>query len=256
MPQMLPLLWSLSNGDVKALSAATPPTSKAQLELAIYLLRQLRVQEATDVFISVDARERRIRDETGSFLQALINSGMVDLARRLWVETITDDRQAQDALVWNGSFEADPVRALSQFDWSLTGNRFAKVAVDNANAHTGSRSLRVSFNGIDTTRLENEIRQLVVVQGGKRYRLECYVRTKDFDSPEGPRLVVTAANAEIASSQLVAQGSADWHAIAVEFTAPAGAKSVNISIRRIPKFSYDDPTKGTVWFDDFVLKEQ
>jgi len=32
--------------------------------------------------------------------------------------------------------------------------------------------------------------------------------------------------------------------------------AVLISIKRKPKFSYDEPTRGTVWFDDFSLKEQ
>jgi hypothetical protein len=26
-----------------------------------------------------------------------------------------------------------------------------------------------------------------------------------------------------------------------------------IGIKRKPKFSYDDPTRGTVWFDDFSI---
>ena len=28
-----------------------------------------------------------------------------------------------------------------------------------------------------------------------------------------------------------------------------------ISIKRKPRFSYDEPTRGTVWFDDFSMKQ-
>jgi hypothetical protein len=28
-----------------------------------------------------------------------------------------------------------------------------------------------------------------------------------------------------------------------------------VTVRRLPKFSYDEPSRGTIWLDDFTLTE-
>jgi hypothetical protein len=50
--------------------------------------------------------------------------------------------------------------------------------------------------------------------------------------------------------------SDDWQKLTVSFVAPANQAAVTLAIVRIPKFSYDDPTRGTIWFDDFTLVER
>src|SRR5581483_8255125 len=102
-----------------------------------------------------------------------------------------------------------------------------------------------------------EIKQLIVVQPQARYRLEFYVRARDFDSPEGPRLTIahSRTGAEIAASAPLAQGSYDWQLVRLEFAAPADWGALVISLQRQPKFSYDEPTRGTLWLDDFTVTE-
>jgi hypothetical protein len=75
--------------------------------------------------------------------------------------------------------------------------------------------------------------------------------------------VITSATSPdwIAASEPIARGSGDWQRLAVEFAAPpspngAGMSAVFVSIKRKPKFSYDEPTSGSVWLDDFTVKEQ
>jgi hypothetical protein len=55
-------------------------------------------------------------------------------------------------------------------------------------------------------------------------------------------------------------GSTSWQRVALEFTAPAegqpGVSAVYVMIQRIPRYAYDDPTRGTVWLDDFVMREK
>jgi hypothetical protein len=43
--------------------------------------------------------------------------------------------------------------------------------------------------------------------------------------------------------------------VTLEFVAPADWGALLLTIKRIPKFSYDDPTRGTLWLDDFSLTE-
>jgi tetratricopeptide (TPR) repeat protein len=254
----LDLVWRASRGNVSAVEAVSGSDPRARLVLAQFLLKQSKPSEAASVFSSVDRSDRIASvPESSAVLNSLIAVGRFEIARDLWFEIVGGDRPP--ALIWNGGFESDISKSFPQFDWSLNRSDYARLALDADVAHSGSRSLRLEFTGRDTTVLDNEIKQLVLVRPRARYTLECYVRTNDLKTPEGPRLVVTdTASKWIAASEPVAQGSADWRQLAVEFEAPEGAGSaaaVLVSIKRKPKFSYDDPTRGVVWFDDFAMKE-
>ena len=151
------------------------------------------------------------------------------------------------------------VKNFSQFDWTFGRSEYARLTIDTSRPHSGSRSLKIEFLSRDTTELKDEIRQLVVLRPGARYRLECYVKSEGLAAPEGPRLVVTDKSSNwIAQSDPIALGSNDWKLLSVEFVAPKVAdasSAVYISIKRKPKYDYDEPTRGALWFDDFTMKE-
>jgi tetratricopeptide (TPR) repeat protein len=261
LPGTLDLLWRASRGDVNAVQTTAGTSPKARLTLAQFLLKVSRSAEAESVFGSIDRAGRLASStESSAFLNALIATGELGPARDFWSDLAGADRQS--TLVWNGGFELDLLKNFPQFDWSFGRSEYARFAIDTAVAHSGSRSLRIEFAGRDTTQLDNEIKQLVPVRPGARYTLECYAKTSELETPEGPRVVVanSASSAWIAASEPVAHGSGDWQRLAIDFVAPQSASgptsAVFVSIKRKPKFSYDEPTRGTVWFDDFSLKEQ
>jgi hypothetical protein len=261
LPGTLDMLWRASRGDDNAVETITGPNPKARLTLAQFLLKASRPTEAARVFGGIDRAGRLASStESATFLNSLIAAGELIPARALWSELVGADRQS--TTVSNGGFETDVLKDLAQFDWSFGRNEYARFAMDTAVAHGGSRSLRIEFVGLDTAQLDNEVRQLVLVRPGTRYSLECYTKSRELETPEGPRLVVTSnASPEwIAASEPVATGSSDWRRLAVDFVAPQNTSgttsAVYLSIKRKPKFSYDEPTRGTVWFDDFALKEQ
>ena len=83
------------------------------------------------------------------------------------------------------------------------------------------------------------------------------MKARDFVSPEGPRLVIahSRTSAEIARSAPIAEGIYDWQRVTLEFVAPADWGALLLTIKRTPKFSYDEPTRGALWLDDFTLSE-
>jgi hypothetical protein len=99
---------------------------------------------------------------------------------------------------------------------------------------------------------------LIVVRPGARYQLECYAKTDSLITPEGPRVAIITNNSliEIAASGPIPAGTSDWQRIVLNFAVPPDARALCIKIKRIPRFAYDDPTKGTIWLDDFKLIEQ
>jgi len=253
-PGALDLVWQASRENVNAVRSVCEDNPKAKLALAQFLLVKSKPVEAAEVFNSIDrASLVSAATDSSAFLNGLIAAGKLETARDLWSDLVGVDRGA--SLIWNGGFESDIQRSFSQFDWSFNRSEYARLSIDPASPHSGSHSLKIEFVGRDTTSLDNEIRQLVAVTPGARYVLECYFRTEGFEGPEGPRIVVTDdASTWIAASEPVPAGSSDWRRLSLEFVAPQKG-AVVISIKRKPKFSYDEPTLGTVWFDDFSMKQ-
>ncbi|MGA9773183.1 MAG: tetratricopeptide repeat protein [Blastocatellia bacterium] len=256
LPSTLELIWRVSGGRLDAVNALAGDRPESKLLLARFLLNQSRVAEAGSVFNSIDVKARLAIPESSAFIDSLIVKGDITLARYLWASTLSANDTTQS--IWNGGFESDVVKGFAQFDWTISRNDYVRPAIDSGTFHNGLRSLRLDFAGRDTTRLDGEIKQLAVVRPGARYRLECYAKTDAFQTPEGPRVVVAniTLQSEIAASDAIAAGTNDWRRISIEFVAPQSAQSILIRIKRVPRFSYDEPTKGTVWFDDFTLTEQ
>src|SRR5262249_2530655 len=154
------------------------------------------VAEAATEFGKVDRRARFDTPEGSEFLASLIKIGYPELARSLWTELVSPGN-TQRPLMWNGGFESDVVAGFFNFGWTIVSNDFARISIDDGAAHSGSRSLRIDFAGRDTARLDGEIKQLIVVRPGAHYRLGCYVKTQELETPEGPRLVVVDQNSQI-----------------------------------------------------------
>jgi tetratricopeptide (TPR) repeat protein len=251
------LLWDLSGGKIEALEAATGSKQESRIELAHFLLRQSRVAEAARVFAQVEREVKLRSSEAAAFLNALIPLGEVELARKLWAELVTGKRENNWALIWNGEFESSLVANFPQFDWMIRNSKYAAISIDPSLGRNSSHSLRIDFAGLDTTTLNDEFRQLLLLRPGARYRLEYFVRAKNLATPEGPRITIasSALNSPVAVSPAVPAGTYDWQPVIVEFTAPPQVKLVEIRLQRTPKFSYDEPTSGTFWLDDINLTE-
>lgn len=259
----LDLVWRASGGNVDALAYVSGDDPKVKLKLARFLLQQSRVTEAVAVLGGVDRSERLASPDSPAFLNSLMAAGQFDVARGLWSSLVGVDAAGAlrpEGLIWNGGFESDILKDFSQFDWSFAPSEYARLNIDATTSRSGSRSLRIIFGGRDTTNLANAIKQLVVVQPGASYRIECFVKTSDLVTTEGPTIVVTGFGSGelIAASDPVAAGSSDWRLLSVVFRAPpsksGNSSAVHVSIQRKPKYAYDEPTKGSVWFDEFTMR--
>ena len=260
LPITLDMIYRASGGNFAAVESITPPDSRSRLALSAYLLKQTKVSEAARVFDSVDRNARLASNESPAFINGLIAQEQIEMARALWVNLVGGDTDASQyrALIWNGSFETIAPAELAQFDWAISSSNFARIAVDAAYARTGARSLRIDFLNRDTTRLDGEVKQLIPVRAGARYRLSCFVKTDGLVTTEGPRIAVEErkTSKSIVESEAIAADSKDWTPLTVDFIAPAGTTALIIKIKRVPRFSYDEPMRGSIWLDDFTLTEQ
>ncbi|HEX5083188.1 MAG TPA: hypothetical protein VFY40_14175 [Blastocatellia bacterium] len=271
LPNAIDTLWRSSNGSLDALRSFAGDDAEILLAVVKFLTIQKMFAEASAVFNSIDQQQKAHSPRSAELVNALMRAGQFDLARTTWIELmnavrlddtsnvqteIPPENPQAATLIWNGGFEMDEVKGLNQFDWALRPNRFAWVAIDRSVARTGGRSLKVAFSGLDTTRLRDQVQQTLVLRPGASYQLECYAKAQELVTPEGPRIAVIGQDSLLGASAPVIADSDDWQKLAVNFVTPANQGVVILAVVRIPKFSYDDPTRGTIWFDDFTLIER
>jgi len=259
-PEYFPLardiVWEQSQHDAEAVIAITPGNVKARVATAHFLLEKSRPVESAAVFRQAAAPELLAERESAGYLSGLIAAGEIDTARELWLWLFERGGKTAESFrrrIENGGFESDILLDWTQFDWSLNTNKFAQISIDPGIAHGGERSLRLDFLGRETTRLDQEITQLMIVEPRVRYRVTYFVRTDGLRAPQGPRVVISPrASAEwIAASEPAPAGTNDWQQQTLEFIAPGPA--VVLAIKQKPGFSYEDPTYGSVWYDDFEV---
>lgn len=253
----LDLLWRATGGDMAALERVVGDGAKAKLTFAEFLTERQLFEAAARAFSTSDRNSRLQAQETGRVLDAFLKANQWEWADRLWRDTVTAGNEPDNSLMWNGSFEHSPRKGLTQFDWQLNNNRFAKLAIQEG-GKSGQRALRLAYLGVDTTRLENEARHLIYLQPGATYRLECFAKPEQLVTDEGPQIAILRAdNREVlAASVPVSTAANAWQLLAVDFVVPADAAAVMVTIRQIPRYRYTEPTQGAIWFDDFSLKAQ
>ena len=259
LPPAIETIWRSSDGSLDALKSFAGDDTEAMLTVVKFLTAQNLIAEAGAVLNSIDKQAKAHSPQSPELIVALMRAGQFDLARATWVElmtTIRPDAQAPVALIWDGGFELNAVEGLNQFNWAIRPNTVARITIDRGFARTGGRSLKVAFSGLDTTTLSDQVQQTIVLRPGAGYYLECYAKAKDLITPEGPRIAVIGQSGLIGESRPVTAESNDWQRLTISFIAPANQAAATLAVVRTPKFSYDDPTRGTIWFDDFKLVER
>lgn len=255
LPTILPLLWRATSGNLSAVESVAGNDSQARLTFAEFLTEQKQFEGAAQVFSQTDRNHRLQLPQTGRILDAFLKAGQWQEADALWRDTMANESNA--SLLWNGHFEISPRKGLTQFDWQLANNSYARLVVQPG-GRSDKKALRVGYLGLDTTRLDREAQHLAVLQPGRLYRLECFAKPEKLITDEAPEIAILRAdNRElIAASAPVSTAVNDWQLLAVDFAVPSDLPAVIVTIRQIPRYRYTEPTRGAVWFDDFNLKAQ
>jgi tetratricopeptide (TPR) repeat protein len=255
-PGAYDVLWQITDKQLPPLRTVAGNKYAAQMALLNFLAEQGLFEEAAQLFKSVDHAKASQDHVTAQFINTLIQRRQIALAHTTWLELVGKGKLPEGEAIWNGGFEMDLVRPLSHFDWNLSESKFARCALESGRGRNGSKAVKVGFLGKDTTVLSSEVFQLVVLKPGAQYRLEAFAKAANLISPEGPRLAIKKGGEILATSSPVASGSGAWQHLRVEFVAPSEPAAMSVAIVRVPKYAYDEPTSGTIWFDDFSLREQ
>jgi hypothetical protein len=251
LPTAFDLLWQAAGRNADLLNRLAAGRPAAQFALAQFFAEQSLFAEAVAVFQRLDPEIRFKDARTPAFLTQLINAKQFVAAHALWLNLLG---QRANAGLWNGGFELETPASFHHFDWRLGKTAYARISLDQRQPHAGKTALKIVFTGRDTTRVDGEIEQLLVLRPGAEYELACYAKTAELVTTLGPQAAIYHAGALLAASELLPPGTSDWQRLTVNFTAPPAGEPVSLRIVRRPKYAYDEPTLGTVWFDDFQLR--
>jgi hypothetical protein len=262
LPEALSLLWQAGEGQLPLLLTLAGEDPGRTLALANFLAQQEQYEAAAELYAGLMATPTAAgalnssSQQRGELLTRLLKAGRIELAAKLWARLFAQEQPWGAGTIWNGGFERPQQLGLTQFDWNFSLNPRVRVGISADQAYQGQHALKLVYLGKETTRLEQEVQQLVLLEAGRSYRLDCLVKTAQLQAPDGPQVAVLLAADKtiLAASPVIANGTQDWQPLRVEFTAPPGGLTpALITLRQTPKFSYTEPTHGTVWFDDFHL---
>jgi tetratricopeptide (TPR) repeat protein len=262
-PQIFNLAWQVYGGEAAAMQRAVGTDAAARGALASYFAGRGRTDDALNLWSSLSTPEKSAQREVGEGLMSALMSAKRYRAALGLFSDLSGEAGAgvESGQFQNGGFENEMGSAggaaANPFGWQLKSVSQAQIALDQRNRHTGSRSLRVTFNAPDVFNFDN-ISQLVVVEPSTQYRFECYVRTDDLKSAGTPviGIVDSTDGSVLATSAPVPAGKNDWQALTVDFKTTAKTEAVTVRTARAPCAMEGSvcPIFGTIWYDDFNLQ--
>jgi len=153
----------------------------------------------------------------------------------------------EDNLVVNGDFSLDILNG--GFDWLYVDRTGVRALLDASEAHQGSRSLSLNFEGPPVS--DAGIQQLIPVHGATTYDFSAYYKSTDFEGVGGPQIVLRDAytGAPLFASDPLT-GADFWKEVHSRITIPESTSLLSLVIERFPAGS---PIRGKLWLDDFQL---
>jgi hypothetical protein len=139
-------------------------------------------------------------------------------------------------------------------DWRVIPVQGAAVSEDPSVGVTGSKSLRIEFNG--TQNLEYaHVLQYVPVSPNTVYTFSAYMRAQGITTDSGPRFEVLDAfdPSKLFVSTENVTGTSDWSAHQLEFKTGADTRLLIVKIARSASRKFDNQLAGTIWIARVTL---
>jgi len=191
----------------------------------------------------------------------LWRSGRAAESRREWTRIAEhcrrfnpkDTRPDPANLVWNAGFEVDPL--AGSLDWQLNKSKEPRVLTARGHAASGSRALRLEFDGKNNP--EGSFASVVVPVEPGDFQAVYKMRVDKVTSDQGIYLSVNDAvsGKALAKTEAVA-GSSEWHEMGADFQVETQTKAVRLSFRRNKSWKIDSLIGGTVWIDDVSVRRR
>jgi O-antigen ligase len=236
----------------EVLAHGLPPGRRAAEAYMRHLIAGDRVG-TKEVWIWITARalgdDRLVRE----YLEYLFGKREYQTAAYAWARYLGP--RGNGYLEWNWVFNGDFESALSDsaFDWRIGARDGVVAAEDTQVAHTGSRSMRIHFEGKENLDY-NDVGQVAFVKPG-HYRFEAYVRTDGITTDRGVGFHIydreSSSHLDLRTEELT--GTHDWKRLDRVVVVPRETRLLAIEVSRQPSMKFDNQIRGTVWIDSVKL---
>jgi tetratricopeptide (TPR) repeat protein len=253
----LQLCWRAIGDANRILDQALPRRPDLYLSFLRLLISKQEVAAAENVWNHLIALNQEFSTKLAfPYFRFLIAKQEVAVAQTAWQQLAVVDHSLQpylpsrENLIVNGGFEENVLNG--GFDWWYESNAHAALAIDTSEFYDGTRSLSVTFDGLNPA--DAGILQFVVVKPNTGYEFSAQSRTEDIQSASGPRFSIVDAytNASyVLTDDLL--GSNPWHQQQARFQTGPKTNLVLLKIVRQPPAPL---IRGQLWIDDLRLVEK
>jgi hypothetical protein len=252
-----------ANPDIdEILNQLLPPRQSAYVEMINEAVSENQLAAAKAIWARLLTLHPRLEMRDFERLVAeLLAVGEYDEARRVWDQGTTTVNlppllESQGSVVWDPSFESDVNRY--SFAWQFKPiEQGVSIGFDKTEKHSGSQSLRLSFDGQHNPDLEAAC-TLAVVQPATVYRFSGWIKTKNVTTEYGVgfRLHPYGISGGPVVNTRQIYGNNPFTMIEQTWTTGPDIHRVVICITREPSDNPDVRISGTAWVDDVNLVPQ
>lgn len=261
-PALVPLAasrtWHATGDMNRVLTEVLPATRDAYISA----LKVFVEEGATDSALAVWKRLVNLRQPfalsiVNSLVEQLIGAQRVAEAHVAWQQALVSSGSVPAGtqsfpLVTDGGFERNSTNG--GFDWRTYVAPGVEYDFDSTVAHSGSRSLRITFSGTSNFNF-TQVMQFVPVQPRTAYRLSAYIRTESLTTDSGIRLIVLhpggPGTPDVFSDN--SNRSQPWTLTEMQFTSGPEAGVIEIHLWRFPSAKLESKIRGSAWVDDVAL---
>jgi len=254
------LLCKRVEPDVNAvLDRVFPNSQTAYLSVISALTEQQQTDQALVVWSRLAALHPHFPlPESFPLIEVLIHKLQMAQAQRVWdqalaIAGVSRPADTPNSLVWDGGFESN-----------VNGGGFAwrypvfiggvQVTLDSKEKHSGSRSLRLTFNGLSNVNF-SDVCQYVPVQPSTTYRFSSWVRTDALSTDQGVRFALHSISNSVNSISWTddVRGTQPWTQISVPWKSGKDVSQLQLCVTRLPSQKFDSKIVGFAWIDDVDL---
>jgi Flp pilus assembly protein TadD len=253
----LQLCWRATGDANRILDQALPRRPDLYLSFLRLLTYKQEVSAAENVWNHLIALNQEFSPKLAfPYFRLLIAKQEVAAAQTAWQQLAGVDHSLQpylpsrENLIVNGGFEENVLNG--GFDWWYESNAHAALAIDTSEFYSGTRSLSVTFDGLNPA--DSGILQFVVVKPNTGYAFSAQTRTEDIQSASGPRFSIVDAYTN--ASYVLTDDLLDtnpWHEQRARFQTGTNTNLVLLRIVRQPGVPL---IRGKLWIDDLRLVEK
>ncbi len=246
--------WRTTRDASLLLAKAIPPKPDIQLAFLRVLTEQEQKADADEAWRQIVASRNSFPPELAAFyFEYLLKEHDVAGFSRAWhalagIAPTLRPYLPGGNLIVNPSFD-QPILAYG-FDWRYQPAEHVLAGIDDAERHSGRRSLSLSYDGNPAYDVGWE--QLIPVRPKTAYEFTAWIKSDSVTSSSGPRLAIVDA---YSGANLLLTGDVldthPWHEVSGRMEVPAGTELVAVRIIRTPA---NTKIRGRVWIDDLRLE--